>query len=132
MRAVHILGAAALTLAAMGAPAMAAERPMAKGIWAVVNDDKVPSSEAMRKLCAKPFFWIEISDKGWFEGTQGEKPVRCDQPRWKRVNATTFTAPAQKCEGGDQVDGDGDGSLRLVIKGPEAVVINNSLYVQCR
>lgn len=38
---------------------------------------------------------------------------------------------AMKCKPALEPDGDGDGSIMVVVKGPKSVEINNSLYVRC-
>lgn len=85
----------------------------------------------MAKICQKPPYSITVTDKTWVEQEDGGKPMPCTMPRWKKVKANTFEAPANKCQGAEEAMGDGDGSLGLVVKGPGVVEFNNSLYVLC-
>ncbi|MFG1313885.1 hypothetical protein [Xanthobacter autotrophicus] len=126
---------ATLLLPMLTAPSLAQQpvralAPMEAGQWVVSQSNEEPKDDAeRRKLCATPVAWVEVSEKSWIEGDSDGRRV-CAVPRWKASGAT-FRAPPLKCKPALEPDGDGDGSMVVVVKGPKSVEINNSLYIRC-
>lgn len=103
---------------------------MEPGKWVVSQSNEEPKTDAERKaMCSNPVAWVEISDKSWIEGDSGGRRV-CVLPKWS-AKGTAYRAPPLKCKPAAEADGDGDGSVSVLVKGPNAVEINNALFVRC-
>lgn len=124
-----------LLLQMLAAPSLAQQSarpptPMASGKWVVSQTNEEPKSDGERRqMCAAPVAWIEVSEKSWIEADSDGRRV-CAVPKWK-VSGTTFRSPPVKCKPALESDGDGDGSMSVVVKGPRSVELNNSLYIRC-
>ncbi|MEP9347813.1 hypothetical protein [Xanthobacter sp. KR7-225] len=127
--------ASLLLLPVLAAPSLAQQPPLARapmepGKWVVSQSNEEPKTDAERKsMCSNPVAWVEISDKSWIEGDSGGRRV-CAMPKWT-AKGTTYRAPPLKCKPAAEADGDGNGSVSVLVKGPNAVEINNALFVRC-
>ncbi len=119
-----------LTTESLAQSASAPPAPMEPGKWVSPKSNEEPKTDAERKeLCTNPVAGVEVSEKSWIEFDSGGRCV-CALPKWK-VNGATYRARPMKCKPAIEADGDGDGSISVLVKGPKSVEINNSLYIRC-
>ncbi|MCL8385874.1 hypothetical protein EJ105_27315 [Xanthobacter aminoxidans] len=119
-----------LTTASVGQGVGAPPAPMAPGKWVLSQSNEEPKTDTERKsMCSNPVGWVEVSEKSWIDGDSGGRRV-CVLPKWK-VNGATYLAPSMKCKPAVEADGDGDGSISALVKGPKSVEINNALFIRC-
>ncbi|MFG1270565.1 hypothetical protein V5F40_21685 [Xanthobacter sp. DSM 14520] len=96
----------------------------------ISQTNEEPKNDAERKsICASPVAWVEVSEKNWIEGDSGGRRV-CALPKWN-ANGATYRAPPLKCKPAGEADGDGDGSVTVLVKNPKSVEINNALFIRC-
>ncbi|MEP9376321.1 hypothetical protein ABLE91_06400 [Aquabacter sp. CN5-332] len=109
------------------AQAVAVPAPMMLGRWVMAPGGTAPTGDALKKLCAAPRTYIEVTPPTIREVTPKAK-IACDMPAWTQTGPGRFSARMAACTPAPKAGGK---EVTVELKGMALMLYNGTLFAMC-